>query len=408
MLLRVGNHRGAEMTSSGVSADRLFEQRDSGLAARIQAQVLPTWSSLGRTDFGAPADPVGALRYPQHGPIATLRVQAQVISARAKAEAAGVAAANAPSFPAYLASLLSRFLSPDGDPGMARVVLSSGKVLDARRCLDDHAWMLRALADSFVATHSRDILLVADLILEFLDGHLASDSIGYFEDNEGGGGHRQASHAHLLEALLTLHAATGSAAYLRRAASLFELFRFHLLEPKSLNVSEMFDRKWQPAPVSGESAYCTASVARWIALLQRHHAAAGDDQALDLMQMLGLRMLAQRNELGLIVSSVGASGLAGETTMRLQDQLLLCQALRALAASDGRHWSDLSRLEALVARYFIEPAPRGCWCESIDANGESLGETISIETLSALVDHVARTHAVHGRVDRPARAMHAA
>jgi hypothetical protein len=44
--------------------------------------------------------------------------------------------------------------------------------------------MLRALADTYVATESRDILLIADMILEFLDRHLANDSVGYFEDNQ--------------------------------------------------------------------------------------------------------------------------------------------------------------------------------------------------------------------------------
>ncbi len=389
-------------------ADRPFEQGSRDLTEQIQARILPTWSSLGRTDFGAPADPVGALRHPLHGPIATLRVQAQVISARAKAAASGIAAPHAPPFPAFLASLLAHFLSPDGDPGLARVVLANGRVFDAGRCLDDHAWMLRALADSYVATQSRDILLVADLILEFLDSHLASESIGYFEDNRGGGGHRQASHAHLLDAVLTLHGATGSAAYLARAASLFDLFRYHLLERDSLNIGETFDRNWRAAPTSGEPTYRTASIAQWVVLLQRYHRAANDDQALDLMRMLGLRMLAQRNEHGMLVNAVGASGVVRDASMNMRDQLLLCEALRTLAASDGRRGSELQRLEAHITRLFIDPAPKGCWCESVKANGESRGEPISIETLSMLFDHVARARTAQTAVERPTRVMHAA
>ena len=186
------------------------EQAAPGLAGRILRGVMPSWSNLGRTDFGAPVDPVNALRFPAKGPIATLRIQAQIVSARAKASGAGLAARKASSFPAYLATLLAQFLSPDGDPGLARAVTADGQVLDSRRSLEDHAWMLRALAESYVATRSRDILLVADLILEFLDRHLANGSIGYFEDNQGGGELRQASHAHLFDAILT-----GSGARLR-------------------------------------------------------------------------------------------------------------------------------------------------------------------------------------------------
>jgi len=38
-----------------------------GLGGQIAQRIMPTWSNLGRTDFGAPADPVGALRFPAAG-----------------------------------------------------------------------------------------------------------------------------------------------------------------------------------------------------------------------------------------------------------------------------------------------------------------------------------------------------
>ena len=381
-----------------------------GLGSQIAQRIMPTWSNLGRTDFGAPADPVGALRFPAAGPIATLRIQAQIVSARAKAAGAGLATPNASSFPAYLASLLAHFLSPEGDPGLARVVAANGNVLDSRRSLEDHAWMLRALADSYFATRSRDILLVADLILEFLDRHLANDSIGYFEDNHGGGERRQAGHAHLLDAILTLHAATGSAQYLARAAALFELFRFHMLERESLNVGEAFDRNWRAVPASGEAAFRPASAAHWVVLLRRYHGSSGDDSALDLMRALGQRLVAKRNARGMIVSSLDAFGAAPDASMRMRDQLGLCAALRALGPGERQHSGEVRLLESRIAALFIDPAPTGCWCESVDANGESRGEPISVETLATLVNYAASAQSGQTMVAlaEPDRTMHAA
>jgi mannose/cellobiose epimerase-like protein (N-acyl-D-glucosamine 2-epimerase family) len=380
----------------------------TGLAEQILDRVMPTWSSLGSTDFGAPIDPVNALRLPGSGPIATLRVQAQIVSARARAAGAGLARRKASSFPAYLACLLAYFLSPDGDSGLARVVAADGRVLDDRRSLEDHAWMLRALADTYVATESRDILMIADMILEFLDRHLANDSVGYFEDNQGGGARRQASHAHLLDAILTLHAATGSVQYLKRASALFELFRFHLVDRATLNVGETFDRNWRAAQSSGEAIYHPASVAHWIVLLRRYHAAGGDDQALGLMQALGSRLLVQRNEWGMIARSVNASGVALDTSVNLRDQLHFCAALQALAPGERRRLSELNLLESRISTQFIDPAPKGCWCESLDANCESRGEPVSIETLATLVNYATNAQSAQIAVHAPGRTMHAA
>jgi len=372
----------------------------STLAQHIVENVMPTWANLGRTDFGGPVDPVGAVRFSGRRPVATLSVQAQIVSARARAAAAGLAAKDAPSFPAYLATLLAHFLSPDGEPGLAHCVCASGEVLDPRRTLEDHAWMLQALADSYVATGSRDILLVADLILEFIDRHLADGPTGYFEDNQGCGERRQASHATLLGALLTLRAATGAAPYLARAAALFELFRYRLLDREGANVGEIFDRAWRVARSSGGAVFRPASAARWIVLLGRYHAAAGDPKAFDIMRDLGRRLLARCNGRGMIATATDASGAVRDPSLRLSDQMRLGAALQALGR-DG----ELQQLERRIAAQFIDPAPKGCWCETIGDDGGSIGEPVSTETLAALVGYAAEARA---QVPVSKRTMHAA
>ena len=378
-------------------------QKPSSLSEIVVARVLPTWCALGRTDFGGPADPGGSLRLPDKGPLATLRVQAQMVSARAKAASSRLGTKGASSFPAYLATLLAHFLSPDGEPGLARVVAATGEVLDSRRALEDHAWMLRALADSYVATGSRDILLVADLILEFIDRHLANNSIGYFEDNQGCGERRQSSHAHLLDAILTLQAATGSRVYLARAADLVELFRFHLLDRVCLNVGEVFDRSWRAVPPARSAIFSPASAARWIVLLHRHHLAAGDEQAFELMQALGRRLLAQRDGGGMIASAIDASGAVRDRSLQLRDQLWLGAALQAL----GRG-GEAGQLESRIGALFIDPAPTGCWFERVGEDRCSLGDPISMETLAALVGHAADAQSSREFVPESVIAMHAA
>jgi len=396
----MGNDRVLAAAQPDHAAPRLPEQ--------ILNRIMPTWSSLGRTEFGAPVDPVNALRLPGEGPIATLRVQAQIVSARARAAAAGLAGPKGSSFPAYLATLLTNFLSPDGDPGLARVVAADGRVLDDRRSLEDHAWLLKALADSYVATDSREILLIADMVLEFLDRHLANASIGYFEDNQGGGGRRQASHAHLLDAILTLHAATGSPTYLKRASALFELFHFHLLDRASMNVGETFDRSWRVTEPSGRPIHHPASAAHWIVLLRRYGNANGDAEALSLMHALGSRLLAQRNERGMLTRSIDAGGAAQDPSMSLRDQLHLAAAMLALTAGERRRANEVGQLETHIAAQFINPAPKGCWCESVDSDGRSRGEPVSIETLATLVNYAANARHACASPPTVERAMQAA
>jgi mannose/cellobiose epimerase-like protein (N-acyl-D-glucosamine 2-epimerase family) len=378
----------------------------SGLADSILLLTAPTWAGFGGAGFGAPADPVGALRHPEGSPLATLSVQAQMASVRANMAAAGIGASKAASFPAFLASLLKHFLSPDGEPGLADIVAADGRAFDARRSLDGHSWMLRALGDSFVATRSDDMLLVADLILEFLDSLLANQSIGYFEDNQGGGWRRQSSHATLLDALLTLNGATGSRRYLERASALFELFRDHLLDRASLNIGEAFDRNWRLAP--GASVFHPATQARWVVLLKRYHAASGDAKALDLMRVLGARLLEQRDGRGMIVGAIGADGAVVDASLRLRDQVLLCAALQALGAHEHRLHSEMRFLESRIVALFIGPAPAGCWCESVDASGISRGGPIAMETLAATIGYVASARQAQFRAPSRSQAMHAA
>jgi hypothetical protein len=69
---------------------------------------------------------------------------------------------------------------------------------------------------------------------------------------------------------------------------------------------------------------------------------------------------------------------------------------------------ELQLLESRIAAHFIDPAPKGCWCERLGDDGGSLGEPVSMQTLAGLVGYAADALAESALVPGPARTMHAA
>ena len=65
-------------------------------------------------------------------------------------------------------------------------------------------------------------------------------------------------------------------------------------------------------------------------------------------------------------------------------------------------------LETVIEARFIDPAPRGCWCESVDARGVSCGEPLSMATLATLVNYAVDAESAHAAGAEPELAMHAA
>ena len=215
------------------------------IAALVEGQIFPAWGGVHTGVRDGLSDPVGSIGRAKAAPAATLRAQAQRIDAMAEASLSGLSSASAPRAAYLLAQTLRQFLAADGEAGFPRAVDVEGVVIDPVRDFESHAWLLRAVAKVHALTGSEETLLVADLILDFMDAEFGHAVAGYRPDSTGGRLGGQRGHLRLLEGLLTLHGAGGRARDFKRASALVELFRFHMIDRAAGAVGEYFDRDWR-------------------------------------------------------------------------------------------------------------------------------------------------------------------
>lgn len=365
----------------GVEADG-----GGALAKQIVETILPAWvGSRG----GAWRDPLCVGHRSAASGAATLRVQAQRVYLAARLERAGLLPGGAASG-AFLASdALMRFLSADGGEGLVRAVAEDGRVVDPSRNFEDHAWMVSALAQVHTLTGSDDVLLIADMLLEFIESRLSTGSIGFCADDQGSTERGQAGHLRLFEALLTLQLSSGAERYLAAAGKIHEVFRYHFFDRQGGGVIESLGRDWRPTPKGAIAAFQSQATAQWIAQLGRHHAIVGSGQTLGLMAALAENLRARRNSSGFVASSHDRFGAPIDASCPLASQLGLCAAIRAMQAAGEGGFGAAGRLEALIAGAYLDVAPRGCWIERLSAAGTSEGAPLDHSTLVSLIDHAA-------------------
>jgi len=351
----------------------------------IEQEILPAWRGADAI-AGRLVDPVGAMTDGRAAPVASLRVQAQRIDALATAGLFSNAAADLRRATALLAAVLDQFLSADGEPGFPRAIDLEGDVVDPSRDFEAHAWLLRAVAKVHAMTRSSETLLVADLILEFLDAHLKRGEVGYRPDTSGGQIAGQRGHLRLLEGLLALHRATERPCDLARAQRIVELFRFHLLDRAAGGVPERFDPDWRAVHVGPTAFFFPRTSAEWVVALSRFRRQSGDGRVAADLAVLRRTLLSSRGGDGLIADVVGLDGKPAADGAALAAQLAFFGALHALDGVSEAGARAALALDARIAELFLAPAVKGCWIESLDGEGRSRGEPLRVSTLASLVE----------------------
>jgi len=359
------------------------------IGAVIADAIIPAWATAFDVSSCRLVDPVGAIAGRHTAPVATLRAQSQRIDAIAEAAMAGLGGANASRAAHLLARTLRLFLGSDGEPGFPRAVNADGAVVDPARDFESHAWLLRAVAKVYALTGAPETLLVADLVLEYLDINLAHGIAGYRPDGLGGRLGGQRGHLRLLEGVLTLHRHGGRQKDFARACALVELFRYHLLDRAAGMVPEYFDRDWRAVATDAQAAYRPRSTAQWIVALTQFRAQGGDPSLAAEIAILRRGMFGSLTAQGLLPETVGADGRPACDGAELATQLAYFAAAQAIDGYSGKSRERLLDLDRRIAETFLEPAVKGCWIEGVDAKNASRGAPPRLSTLAALVRHCA-------------------
>jgi mannose/cellobiose epimerase-like protein (N-acyl-D-glucosamine 2-epimerase family) len=243
----------------------------------------------------------------------------------------------------------------------------NGCVIDPRRDLYDHAFVLLALASAMRVLPSP--VLRAEAIA--LDGYLHD----VFPHPEGGYGEslppslprRQNPHMHLLEACLAASEVFGDDPFLERADGLVTLFLTRMLQAAEGALPEYFDEALAPHRESGRFVVEPGHHSEWVWLLDWHRRrrveAGRPPLPASAEAMHRLMRFTDRHgvhpETGALVDELWSDGAlrAGGQRLWPQTERLKAEILREDATEGG-----ILNAYAVLDRY-IAPAPPGLWLE---------------------------------------------
>jgi mannose/cellobiose epimerase-like protein (N-acyl-D-glucosamine 2-epimerase family) len=268
----------------------------------------------------------------------------------------------------------------------------SGRVVDARRDLYDHAFVLLALSSAMRVLPSPILRQEARALDAYLHQVFAHPAGGYGESLPPSLPRRQNPHMHLLEAYLAASEAFGDDHFLDRADGLVDLFLRRLFQHLEGALPEFFDEALVPHRISGLFLVEPGHHSEWIWLLDWHarrRAAAGRAPVpgiatviLQLSHFVDLHGV--HPETGAVIDAVWNDG-----TPQALGQRLWPQAERLKAEIVQPHAEDARILHAYsVLDSYILPAPPGLWLERRNAAGEFPWEAAPASSLYHLTSAI--------------------
>jgi mannose-6-phosphate isomerase len=267
------------------------------------------------------------------------------------------------------------------DGGYAWRFTLDGAVLDNRRDLYDHAFVLLALASAWRVLPEPAIRAEALALDDYLQRHFRHQAGGYVECLPAALPRRQNPHMHLLEANLAAAEAFGDARFLARASELVGLFLERLFQPREGALPEYFDDALAVQLHDGRFLVEPGHHAEWVWLLHwfaTSQAASGCAPAGDAAQRLAraagqLAGFMDRHGVhprsGALVDEVWSDGAPQGRDARLwpQTERLKAECLRA-----DPQPARLLQAFAVLER-FCAASPAGLWHERQLDNGDNPG-----------------------------------
>ena len=364
--------------------------------------ALPFWSAHGwDTAHGGYLESVTLEGAPVSGDQRRVRVQARQIYVFARAELEGWHTGLARAIEA--ATLLkARAWRAGGHDGWAHLLAHDGQVIDQRRDLYDHAFILLSLAWLGRASGDEAWFALADETLAFLDRDMADANGGYVEALGGGRPlpRRQNPHMHLFEALMALYEATGRSDFLDRARVIKQLFDQHFYDVGQGVLGEFFTAVWAVDDgISGETIE-PGHLCEWVWLLHEFARLSGEAVSPAAATLFESAM---RNGInagsGLLHATSDRQGRALDESSRawMQTEWIRAAARLSRTGHDGAaRWLETA-CEATFEHH-LTPALAGGWIDQIDGKGRGASGSIPASTLYHFFGCVAECQALLNKV----------
>jgi mannose-6-phosphate isomerase len=281
--------------------------------------------------------------------------------------------------------------SPDGRPGWVHRLSQDGTVVDDRRDLYDHAFVLLALAHVFAVTGEPRYEEAIAATLSAIDNTLAAPNGGWAESDRHELPRRQNPHMHLFEASLALHEITGEAAHLARATVIFHLFLERFYDRRYKVLREYFGIDWRLGPEYRSGRIEPGHNVEWVWLLRRFARSAPGEAAAAGIDAICADLLASAERLGLhdgfLVDETDLAGRATVDGRRLWPQTEHIKAhLVQYEATGGEH--HLVRAGEIVDRLFatyLAGPKAGLWVDRFALDGRVAVDHVPASILYHLV-----------------------
>lgn len=272
-----------------------------------------------------------------------------------------------------------RLRHPDG--GWVHSVARDGSVLDDRRDLYDHAFLILSGATAYQVTSNNTALKIADDAIGFIDTELKDhEHGGWFEAKPASLPRRANPHMHLLEAMMAYHVATGCEKALARAAEIVRLFEAKFFNPVNDVMAESFTKDWQTETTAPETVFEPGHHYEWATLLYEYERLTGHDTGSWRRRMIRRADATGLNpQTGFAVNAIRANGSSVDGNSRLWHQL---ERIRAgLVHPDLVFRQKNEQFVRSVYRAFISDNPNGLWIDEIDERGNPISSCVPASML---------------------------
>lgn len=336
--------------------------------------AAPIWSTKGRTDSGLFAERIWLNGIPDDVPYRVF-VQARHIYSFAEIGRMGWNGPWAELIQKTLSLLLDRARRSDGF--YVNSLSAEGAVHDARADLYVQAFTLFALGRAGEALQRNDLFDEAERLTGLLESAWAHPEGGYREGEIVDPRiRRQNPHMHLLEAFLTLAAASRRARFADAAERIASLCRDRFLDPQTGALLEYFKADWQPAEgIAGEivePGHCF----EWAWLFER----IADEGWADGRNIAGrLTEFARHTGIdharGIAINEVLLNGTVHNGNARLwpQTERLKAAVARYRRSDDAHEALEIAAAANGLARYLAVDIP-GLWRDKWQADGNWIEE----------------------------------
>ncbi len=348
--------------------------------------AFETWSNVGwDAERGGFVEQLNMDGTPDADATRRVRVQARQVFSFAKAIEMGwpevdTATALVEKGLAYIDKHLRH---PEG--GFVHLINPDGSVIDVRRDLYDHAFMILAGSAAYQTIGSQLGLKIADDAIAYIDADLKDDEHGgWFESSEFELPRRANPHMHLLEAMMQYHAATGSEAALERAAEIVRLFETEFFNPATDVMAEYFENDWSLHGPEDQVIWEPGHHYEWATLLAQFEALTQHDTASWRRRMI--RKADQSGlspESGFAVNAIKANGDSIDFQSRLWHQLERTRTY-SLHPEITNPNKSASVVEAIFES-FLDPGPNGGWIDELNARLETISEAVPASMLYHIV-----------------------